>query len=151
MKKTTLIITTILVTAALVWAGIEYKKVRWWMLQDVEFKKEWNDDIEGYLEKPVFGQRVLDLDGKKIEIAGYVIPVDISSGDYVLSAYPFSQCYFCGGAGPESVVELNISGKSAKFKTDDYVTFRGNFRLNSTDMLHLNYILDEAAVHKTDE
>lgn len=139
----------ILATTTMLLAATNYKKVRWWMLQDVEYEKEYDKEIDGYVDKPIFGDRVKALDGKDIEIAGYVIPVDISAGEYVLSAYPFSNCYFCGGAGPESVMELNISDKSSKFKTDDYVTFRGKFRLNSTDMLHLNYIMDEAMVHKT--
>lgn len=119
------------------------------MLQDVTFESVFDEEIEGYKQVPTFGERVLSLNGKKIEISGYVIPVDISAGEYVLSAYPFSSCYFCGGAGPESVMELNISSKSKKFKTDDYVTFHGRFRLNKDDMLHLNYLLDDAEVFKT--
>jgi len=123
----------------------DYKTVRWWMLQDVTFEDVYNAERDEYYLKPIFGERVLALDNQLIEISGYVIPVDISSGLYVLSAYPFSACYFCGGAGPESVMQLEFKGTpEEKFKTDDYLTFRGKLILNSTNLEDLNYILKDA-------
>lgn len=112
------------------------------MLQDVTFEDVYNAERDEYYLKPIFGERVLALDDELIEISGYVIPVDITSGLYVLSAYPFSACYFCGGAGPESVVQMEFKeGTTDKFKTDDYLTFKGKFSLNSTNLEDLNYIL----------
>lgn len=128
----------------------EYKTVRWWMLQDVTFEDVYNAERDEYYLKPIFGDRVLALNNEYIEISGYVIPVDITSGLYVLSAYPFSACYFCGGAGPESVVQMEFKGDTKeKFKTDDYLTFKGKFSLNSTSLEDLNYILKE--VEKSDD
>lgn len=120
----------------------EYQSVRWWMLQDVSFEDVYNEELGGYYQRPTFGERVKKLDGQKIEISGYVIPVDISADVFVLSAYPFSSCFFCGGAGPESVMELEFSkDDNTQFKTDDYLTFQGVFTTNSKDITRLNYIL----------
>ncbi len=64
---------------------------------------------------------------------------------YVLSAYPYSMCFFCGGAGPESVMGLKLK-KNRKFKTDEIHLFKGTLELNANDIYELNYILADAEV-----
>jgi hypothetical protein len=126
----------------LAFASNDYKTVRWWMLQDVTFEDVFDSMTEQYYLKPIFGDKVLALNNQLVQISGYIIPVDISSGMYVLSAYPFSACYFCGGAGPESVMQLKFKElPKEKLKTDDYITFKGRLKLNSTNYEDLNYIL----------
>jgi hypothetical protein len=126
----------------LAFANNDYKTVRWWMLQDVTFEDVFDSMTEQYYLKPIFGDKVLALNNQLVQISGYIIPVDISSGMYVLSAYPFSACYFCGGAGPESVMQLKFKElPKEKLKTDDYITFKGRLKLNSTNYEDLNYIL----------
>ncbi|MFY0674446.1 MAG: DUF3299 domain-containing protein [Bacteroidia bacterium] len=123
-------------------AADDYKTVRWWMLQDVTFEDVYDSMNDQYFLKPIFGDKVLALNNQLVQISGYIIPVDISSGMYVLSAYPFSACYFCGGAGPESVMQLKFKElPKEKLKTDDYITFKGRLKLNSTNYEDLNYIL----------
>lgn len=130
----------------------EYKTVRWWMLQDVTFEDVYDSVTDQYFLKPIFGDRVLALNNHEIEISGYIIPVDISAGMYVLSAYPFSACYFCGGAGPESVMQLKFKElPKEKLKTDDYITFQGILKLNSTNYEDLNYILLAAVTVDSEE
>ena len=73
------------------------------------------------------------------------IPVDVDEDFYVLSRYPFANCFFCGGAGPESVIDLRFPGKSERaYQTDERLTFRGKLRLNADDVYQMNYILDGA-------
>ena len=130
----------------------EYKTVRWWMLQDITFEDVFNPELEMYFQKPTFGERVLALNNHLIEISGYFIPVDVTSGLYVLSAFPFSSCYFCGGAGPESVMQLNFKElPDEKFKTDEYISFRGRMKLNSTNYDDLNYIMLAAEKAPSDD
>lgn len=129
----------------------EFKTVRWWQLQDVSFEDVYDSANDLYFMKPIFGERVLALNNQMIEVSGYVIPVDISSGMYVLSAYPFSACYFCGGAGPESVMQLKFKElPKDKMKTDDYLTFRGRLKLNSDNPDDLNYILLNAEYYENE-
>ena len=63
-----------------------------------------------------------------------MIPMDPMGITYVLSRNPNATCFFCGGAGQESVIELHLKKRKTKFKTDEYVTFIGNFALNDREM-----------------
>ncbi|NMM46930.1 DUF3299 domain-containing protein [Flammeovirgaceae bacterium KN852] len=124
----------------------EQVKIDWGTLADVQFNQVYDNQLETYFTEPTFGPKVKAIDGKEVIIEGYVIPMDVEKGDFVLSKNPFANCFFCGNAGPETVMELNLKPGHKKFKTDDYVVFKGKFRLNKTDIYHLNYILDEADV-----
>ena len=44
-----------------------------------------------------------------------------------------SQCFFCGGGGPESIAEVNFAKDPGKFQVDDLVTVRGKLKLNFDD------------------
>ncbi len=95
---------------------------------------------------PSFGPSVKALDGKQIRIRGYMIPVDEYARLFVISAKPIAQCFFCGGAGPESLMELQFRKKGQRFKTDEIRTVSGRLRLNATDVDHLIYILQDAEI-----
>lgn len=123
-----------------------YDEMTWRSLEDVEFKDVYVEELDAYYWKPSFGAAVQGMEGQDVYITGYVIPVDLDEDFYVLSRYPFANCFFCGGAGPESVVDLRFEGKSPRvYQTDERLTFAGKFRLNSDDVYQMNYILDGAA------
>lgn len=124
------------------------EKLTWEILRDVTFSKKWFEAEQVYMLYPTFGPSVKKLDNKEVAITGYVIPRDLDAGLYVLSAFPFSACFFCGGAGPESVMTLNLGKNTRKFKTDERLTFKGILKLNADDIYELNYILDNAEVVK---
>ena len=138
----------ILLTASLLFSVLAPQKVTWKMLEDVKFDKKWNADEGMYILYPEFGPSVKALEGKEIYISGYVIPIDYSGNIYVLSSNPFSSCFFCGGAGPETVMSLKFKSGGKKFKTDDRVTFKGILKLNSTEIYDMNYILEEAEIYE---
>lgn len=121
-------------------------ELTWNMLSDVTFKDVYLEEYDIYYYYPTFGPQVLDMEGREVKISGYVIPVDYDEDYYVLSAFPFAQCFFCGGAGPESVIDLRLKEGHATFKTDERRTFRGVFSTNTTDIYSLNYILEDAEV-----
>ncbi|MBK9933311.1 MAG: hypothetical protein IPP05_04030 [Cytophagaceae bacterium] len=56
-----------------------------------------------------------------------------------------ASCFFCGGSGPESIVQLNFSKKN-RFNTDQVITVKGKLRLNADNVDDLNYILDDASL-----
>lgn len=99
-----------------------------------------------YFLYPTFGPSVNALQGKEISIRGYMIPVDENDNLYVISAKPMAACFFCGGAGPESIIELQFRKKKQRFRIDEVVTVSGKLLLNANDVDHLNYILKDAAV-----
>ncbi|MCU0445248.1 MAG: hypothetical protein MUE85_10050 [Microscillaceae bacterium] len=116
----------------------------WQTLLKVTWQKKYNADLKVQIEYPKFSPEVQALAGKEITITGYVIPSDLYEGDFVvLSAFPVSNCYFCGGAGPESVMEVYPKNQRRSFATEK-VTFKGKLKLNANDHTHLIYILQEA-------
>lgn len=129
-------------------AEAAYTEMTWRMLEDVEFKDVYVEELDAYYWKPTFGDIVNGLEGQEVHITGYMIPVDLDEDFYVLSRYPFANCFFCGGAGPESVIDLRFDGKSPRvYQTDERLTFAGKFRLNADDVYQMNYILDGAVEH----
>ena len=125
-----------------------YSELAWKDLTDVEFKDVYVDELDAYYWKPLFGPLVKDLEGGKFYITGYVIPVDIDEDFYVLSRYPFANCFFCGGAGPETVIDLQFEGHSPReYATDERLSFAGELKLNADDVYQMNYILVGAHEH----
>lgn len=120
----------------------DVQTVTWADLRAVKFEDRFYPDLEEYLLYPNFEPSVQALDGEGIRIEGYVIPVE--PGRYVLSANPFSSCFFCGGAGPESVIELELIQPGAMYVTDEFKTFTGILSLNDSDVDKLNYVLHDA-------
>ncbi len=121
-------------------------EISWNVLADVSFKEKYDEETQLYWLTPVFGQQPKAQEGKRVVLNGYFIPLEPESGIYVLSRYPYSACFFCGGAGPETVVELQLSKKlTHHIRMDEQVSFEGILKLNSTEFDHCNYILQEAA------
>lgn len=124
------------------------KELTWKTLADVEYNEVYLEELDAFFWEPKFGDKVQAYEGEQIYITGYMIPVDIDANFFVLSRYPFAQCFFCGGAGPESVVDLRIVDKDRKFIQDERLTFTGKFRLNKSDVYELNYIIEDAKENK---
>lgn len=121
-------------------------QISWKRLADVRFTRKLNKELSMYFLYPTFGLSVNALQGKEISIRGYMIPVDENDNIYVISAKPMAACFFCGGAGPESIMELQFRKRKQRFRTDEVLTVRGRLTLNANDVDHLNYILTDAEV-----
>lgn len=122
-------------------------ELTWKHLAEVDFEERFTEEVGTYVPYPIFRPSVKRIEGKKVEIEGYIIPVEETGEEsiIVLSANPFSACFFCGMAGPETIMDIKLKKKfKNKFKQDDILTFRGKLRLNDTDLYYLNYILEEA-------
>ena len=122
------------------------KQVSWKDLAEVSFKEEYNKEYDFNVLIPKFSKNVKALDGKWIQIEGYAIPVDEVGFEnmLVLSAVPYSQCFFCGLSGPESVMDIKPKKKLKGVKTDKKLKLAGKLKLNERDLSKLNYILTEA-------
>lgn len=120
------------------------EKITWETLRDVKFSEKFNEEMGSYINVPTFGSKVKLLAGKEVEISGYIIPLDVKASVYVLSANPYAACFFCGGGGPESVIDLKFAKVPRRYKTDEKVTIRGKLKLNPTDIYSLSYILEGA-------
>jgi hypothetical protein len=128
----------------------EYKVITWKDLSDVKFYEKYNDEYDINILYPIFGDQVKKLDGQLVEIQGYAIPIEeLGYQDIlVLSGLPYAQCFFCGMAGPESVMDIKPKKKIKNVKLDAKLKFRGRLKLNETDLAQLNYILLDAEMIK---
>ncbi len=124
--------------------GAQAQETSWRTLGKLTWKYLYDEDLGFDVSQPVFGAEVKALDGKEIDIVGYIIPVDLDGDFQVLSAFPYSNCFFCGGAGPETVMELEMS-KNYKFISEK-VQLRGILRLNADDFQRLIYRLERVEV-----
>lgn len=121
----------------------QVKKIDWEFLAKVEWGEKYFEEYDELVWYPDYSEEVLAMNGKLVEIKGYIIPIDVEAGFYVLSANPFASCFFCGNAGPESVVELQFKDElKGTYRTDDIATFQGRLKLNWDDLEHCNYILE---------
>jgi hypothetical protein len=117
----------------------------WDIFAKTKFESRFNEKIGEYLFFPNFSADLKALAGKQVTLQGYYVPFTPEGDTYViLSKYPMSQCFFCGGGGPESVAEVNFVKDPPRFDIDDLVTVKGKLRLNTESLDHLNFILDDA-------
>ncbi|MEO1514451.1 MAG: hypothetical protein AAFV95_05540 [Bacteroidota bacterium] len=115
----------------------------WKTLSKITFKKQY-DEVMGFkVDVPVFSEPIKKLDGELVTIKGYIIPVEgyKSHREFVFSAFPYNMCFFCGGAGPETVME--VEAKEAIKYTTEPITIRGKLQLNDEDINRLIYALTE--------
>lgn len=92
-----------------------------------------------------FGESLQALDGIEVMVLGYLIPMDALGETYALSKNPYSSCFFCGNAGPETVIELRIAPEYIqRYPTDTYRAFRGRLQLNRTSLEQFNFVLLDA-------
>tara|TARA_R110002072_G_scaffold79919_6_gene183968 strand:- start:158 stop:598 length:441 start_codon:yes stop_codon:yes gene_type:complete len=125
--------------------------VSWDTFAQVTFHKQYSETFgfEVNVKPPEFAPKLLAYQGKEILVKGYVIPVDVELGMYMVSANPFANCFFCGNAGPETVVEIFPSSKLPRFSTDQIVTFKGILQINKEgEMNAVPYQMFQAKVVK---
>ncbi|MDW7693976.1 DUF3299 domain-containing protein [Flammeovirgaceae bacterium SG7u.111] len=119
----------------------------WKAFAKVRFRPTLMEEDEGYLLVPQFGKRIKELEGKSVKLKGYVMPFDYGDENFViLSRYPYTSCFFCGAAGPESVAEIHFTETPPKFKPDEQITIVGELSLNQDNIEHMNFILEKSKI-----
>ncbi len=119
----------------------------WDIFAKVKFTPQFVKEANGYFLVPFFDSRIKYYEGKEMTLEGYFIPMEIeleNENTIILSRNPFSQCFFCGGAGPESVAEIVFASKPSRFKADQIIKVSGILKLNDKDINHMNFILEKA-------
>ncbi|MCC5920687.1 MAG: hypothetical protein JJU23_08400 [Cyclobacteriaceae bacterium] len=114
----------------------------WEILSKVKYKLSYDEYGEVY--KPIFGDEIKKLEGKRITLPGYIIPFDgmFKPNHIIISSLPIAACFFCGTGGPESVAEVFLS-KDIKY-TESPVKISGILELNSDDYEKMMYIIKDA-------
>ena len=118
------------------------KASTWQTLSLVTFDTKFDDMLGIDVQVPKFSPAVRKLEGKTITLQGYILPLEgrRSQKYFIFSAYPYNLCYFCGGAGIESVAEVYCK-EPIKYTTK-MITIRGTLSLNgSGDLDKMIYTL----------
>ena len=135
----------LLVSLFILIAGYQYSNT-WNTLSKVKIERKLDPSLNFEVDFPTFSEEILALNGKEIELEGWMIPLDELRGEnyFVLSALPFANCFFCGGAGPETVIEV-FTEEKVEFEVDR-IKVKGKLRLNANDPMQLMYILNNAEI-----
>lgn len=119
-------------------------ELTWEDFADITFEPEYNEKYDVHFLMPKFGEKIKTFQGKDVSITGYFLDLSGSGEIFLVSQNPMASCFFCGAAGPETIVEVHFKEKPP-FKTDQIVTVSGVLDLNRNDVSHCNYILYKAA------
>ena len=123
--------------------GFAQTKINWELLGNVTFEKEYSEELGFTANKATFDDGLLSFDGQEVVITGYMIPMDALGINYVISKNPHASCFFCGKAGPETVIQLVFKPSAMRrYKTDEYLTLKGKLKLNKINDLNLTYMME---------
>lgn len=120
----------------------------WNMLSLVTFERTFDEEFGIDVEKPMISPIIQAMDGKEIELEGYIIPLTgkIEQSHFMLSKFTQSMCFFCGKAGPETAAQVFTKGGKKIAFTDEKVRVRGILRVNVTDATSLLYTIENGVM-----
>lgn len=120
----------------------------WKKLSKITYKQEYNELFGFKVDIPVFSDQIKEMEGKEIEVKGYIIPIEgyKSHKEFMFSAFPYNMCFFCGGAGPETVMEVTAS-EPIEYSAEQ-IRIKGKLVLNDDDINRMMYILEDVVLLK---
>jgi hypothetical protein len=120
--------------------------LNWKLLGIIRFVKKQHPEY-GEVNYPQVNEKLKSLHKKKVAMTGYIVPID--NQNYALSKNVFASCFFCGKAGPETIIGLKFKNPK-RYKTDQYVTVTGTFKVNEKDVDDWIYNMEDVVVIKGD-
>lgn len=124
-------------------SGIAQEQLTWEDFADVNFEAKFNEEYGVHFLMPTFGEKIQAYQGKIVSIKGYFLDISGSGEIFLISQNPMASCFFCGAAGPETIIEVGFTEKPP-FRTDEIVVVTGLLELNEKNVDHCNYILRDA-------
>ncbi len=120
----------------------------WKVLLRLQMDSSYSDKMGMVVELPVFNDTLKALEGKQVIVEGYYIPATETKDNQIviLSAFPFAECFYCGKAGIESVIDVLSVEPLPRMKTDTKTRIRGRFRLNADNFDYLVFVLEESSL-----
>ena len=87
------------------------------------------------------------LEGQEVVLRGYMIPLSgkRAQSNFMFSAYPYANCFFCGQAGPESVMEVFMKDDKAIEFSENLIELKGIFHFQPT-IGDITYHMEQAQV-----
>ena len=94
-------------------------------------------------QEATFSPELKALDGKQIQITGYLLVLDGKQSVFLLSKEPMASCFFCGNGGPETIVDLQFD-QNPPYVMDDLILVVGTLRLNERNPNACYYRIENA-------
>lgn len=116
----------------------------WKLLGRIDYKQKATKEYPEGVMFPIVNNTLKAKNKKEIVMTGFIIPIDNKT--YALSKNVFASCFFCGQAGPETIMGIKFKNPSIRLKTDQYVTLKGTFRYNDSDVNDWIYHIENAII-----
>lgn len=127
-------------------AAVVSDTLNWKLLGQIKYIKKPSADYPEGVMFPIVNSTLKAKNKKQITMSGFIIPID--NKNYALSKNVFASCFFCGQAGPETIMGIKFKNPNMKLKTDQYVTLTGTFRYNDSDVDDWIYHVENAVITK---
>ncbi len=120
----------------------------WLTLGMVTFESKYDPEFMIETKKPKLSVIVENLDGKEIDIEGFIIPLtgQVTQSHFMLSKYPQSTCFFCGKAGPETAMQVFMKDNKKIKISERKIKVSGTLIINPKDVNSLLYTLENATI-----
>ena len=116
----------------------------WQDLAKVTYEKKYDELLGFKVDVPVFGRISGPWRAKPSRLAAtsYRSRATRATMNSSSAPTPYNMCFFCGGAGPETVMEVTAT-EPVKYSTSR-ITLRGTLTLNDSNINQLMYLLSDA-------
>ncbi len=123
------------------YAAAQQPEMVWKTLAKVKMQTRYE---KGYsVEYPVFSEEVKKLNNQTVVLKGYILPLDLEKPkQFIFSQFPYNACFFCGAAGPETVMQ--VYSKTQINYSEKPIWIKGKLKINEKDPNQLMYVLEEA-------
>jgi hypothetical protein len=114
----------------------------WWLLVETTMDRSF---------RPVFAKRLKELDGKRVNLIGYMQPIgdELETGAFLLIEYPIG-CWFCEVPEATGIVLVELPENKLTPLTRTLIKVDGTLVLNSKDPEQFLYTIRDAKVGVVD-
>lgn len=140
-------ILAILVTVFFMQAGLSAQN-DWMTLSRVRYTTTFDATLGVEQTIPEFSRAVLDLNEQTITLKGYLVPLEgqKEQSHFMFSAFPYASCFFCGAAGPETIIEVFMANNKTLLYTDEQIALKGVFEVSEVNDQGVFYKLRDAVL-----
>jgi len=120
----------------------------WANLAFVSKTKTFDENYGIEIERIEPGILAQQMNGKEIEVPGFIIPLTgkIEQSHFMFSKFPQNMCFFCGKAGPESAMQVFMKDDEKIPFTQDKIKLKGTLIINNDEASGLLYTLQNGII-----
>jgi hypothetical protein len=124
------------------------QKSAWATLSIVSVSSSYDPAFGIETKKVKVSPLVRTLEGKEVELEGYIIPLTgkLAQNHFMISKFNEKMCFFCGKAGPETAAQVFLADNKTQAYSDEKIKVVGVLRINESDPSGLLYTLEKAKI-----